>query len=164
MAPGKDGGTRPPSIVTVGKDWRIGIPQDICKAVPWFAGAGPLSAWLLLLRFGRYRLLSDQDVSSPSLEELRNRIAALASSPRQGPMVLGDDDEAMIPSRFFEVQLHWSTNNGWRLKLPAVTIHLWRLQQGNDHVVIQLSHEGYIEIWSMETLEAAFKVPLPDIL
>lgn len=153
-----------PSIKTVGSDGRVIIPEDLCKAVQWISGTQPITAWLLLGRFGRHRLLSLQDVASnPDLEELRNRISALESEPARGPLVFEDDEKATIASRFFEVDLRWSAAHGWRLTLPSVTINLWRIQKGNNHVAILLS-QGYIEIWSMDTLQAAFNIPLTDIL
>jgi hypothetical protein len=153
-----------PSVKTVGSDGRVIIPQDLCNAVKWISGTDPITAWLLLGRFGRHRLLSLHDVASNAdLEELRNRASTLESEPARGPLVFEDDEKATLASRFFEVHLKWSASSGWRLTLPSVTINLWRIQRGNNHVAFLLS-QGYIEIWSMDTLQAAFNVPLADIL
>jgi hypothetical protein len=153
-----------PSIKTVGSDGRVIIPQELCDAVQWISGTQPITAWLLLGRFGRHRLLSPEEVtSSPDLEELRTKISALESEPAPGPLVFEDDEKATVVSRLFEVDLHWSAAHGWRLTLPSVSINLWRIQKGNNHVAFLLS-QRYIEIWSMDTLQAAFNIPLTDIL
>jgi|SRR5579859_2998065 len=153
-----------PSIKSVGSDGRVVIPEELCKAVQWISGIQPIRAWLLLGRFGRHRLLSPEEVaSSPDLEELRTKISALESEPARGPLVFEDDEKATFGSRFFEVDLRWSVAHGWRLTLPSVTINLWRIERGNNHVAFLLS-QGYIEIWSLDTLQAAFNIPLTDIL
>lgn len=153
-----------PSIKSVGSDGRVIIPQDLCNAVQWIAGSQPIKAWLLLGRFGRHRLLSPQDVaSSPDIEELRSKISALESDRARSPLVFNDNENATIGSRLFEVDLRWSVAHGWRLTLPSITINLWRIERGNNNVAFLLS-QGYIEIWSMETLQAAFNVSLSDML
>jgi hypothetical protein len=152
-----------PSLKSVGSDGRVIIPQDLCNAVQWISGTQPITAWLLLGRFGRHRLLSPQDIASPDFEELRNKISALESEPASGPLVFEGDEKATVASRLFEVDLRWSAAHGWRLTLPSVTINLWRIEPGRNDVAFLLSH-GYIEIWSMETLRSAFNVPLTDIL
>lgn len=148
----------------MGSDGRVIIPQDLCDAVQWIAGSQPITAWLLLGRFGRHRLLSPEEVASSSdLEELRTKISALESEPARGPLVFEDDGKATVASRFFEVDLRWSAAHGWRLTLPKVTINLWRIERGNNYVAFLLS-QGYIEIWSIDTLQAAFNIPLTEIL
>src|SRR5271163_3365957 len=116
---------REPHAAKVGLDGRVNIPQDLAKTVQWLSGATSLTAWVLVQRFGRHRLISAQEVeSSPELGELRTEIASAQSQPARGPLSFEADQIAILPSRLFEVELHWSVKNGWRLTLPSITINL----------------------------------------
>lgn len=118
---------------------------------------------MLVQSFGRHRLISQQEVEgSPELSELRAEVASGQSEPARGPLSFEAVEKVVLPSRFFEVDLHWSEKNKWRLTLSSITIDLWRIQRGKGHVAILLSG-GYLEIWSMNTLEGAFNTDLADM-
>jgi hypothetical protein len=152
-----------PHTAKLSTDGRVNIPQDLAKTVQWLSGTKSLKAWVLVQSFGRHRLISQQEVeSSPELSELRTEIASALSQSTGGPLSFEAVEKVVLPSRFFEVELRWSEKNKWRLTLSSMTIDLWRIQRGKGHVAILLSG-GYLEIWSMDTLEGAFNTDLADM-
>ncbi len=152
-----------PHAAKVSTDGRVNIPQEVAKALQWLSGTKSLKAWVLVQSFGRHRLISQQEVESgPELRELRSEIVSARSQPTRGPLSFDAVEKVVLPSRFFEVELHWSEKNKWRLALSSITIDLWRIQRGKGHVAILLSG-GYLEIWSMDTLEGAFNTDLADM-
>ncbi len=78
------------------------------------------------------------------------------------PLDLGESALAVLAGRLKERDLI-HTLSGWKLTLPRSIIALWRISSESNDVAIVVS-DGYIEIWSIVELAAAYDVPLERLL
>jgi hypothetical protein len=152
-------------LMKVSKDGRVIIPQDASNSIEWLGEhkEKTIKGWVLIESFGRHRLYSEVEVETfPELAELREEVSKRGGQPKGRPLEFEEPENVVFSRRFHEVELHWSDKNGWRLVMPQVTINLWRIEKGEGHVGIVVN-KGYIEIWSMETVQAAFSVPIEEM-
>lgn len=150
-----------PSIRSVDRSGRVVLPADLCSAIGWISGEGPVGCWLLVQTHRRLRLLSRQDVEADSLSRHLREMVAVTEN-KVPPLDLGESALAVLAGQLKERDLI-HTSSGWKLTLPRSIIALWRISSESNDVAIVVS-DGYIEIWSIVELAAAYDVPLERLL
>lgn len=140
---------------------RITIPRQYCEKVLWICGEQVLSVWLLVIFPGRFRLLSDTEVSQHKpLSEIRSLIVDGSTRDSSGSIIECDTSQrAARIGRLIPTTLA-PPPPSWRLIIPkAVTAH----SKGDQRFVLLIS-QGYLEIWLPHTYEAALAYPLDEVL
>jgi hypothetical protein len=113
---------------------------------------------------GRYRLLSVGDVeANPNLKALRAKLSEQSNeTTKNDPLEFEDETSATLPLRLASVQLS-PPRPGWRLTLPRAITTVMGVLPGEDEVALLISN-GHIEIWTIEKLKSALRIPLADIV
>lgn len=136
---------------------RIGIPSGFREGA-LEPQTKPVTVSLWMVKSGRYRLLIGEHAEHPDIQALRTRI-----SEREGAAAateFDDDGSTVIGVRLVDAEL--SPGKEWRLSLPDIIMDALRIRKERQAVVVL---DGkFIEIWGVETFEAALKVPTSDLL
>jgi hypothetical protein len=139
------------------------LPEGIAKHLAWLKGDQTIDAWLLLIKPGRYRLLSAGDVGkSDSLHELAERINNPENDDAsREPFEAESDEVAALVLRLIPTHLS-PKGPGWRLTLPRNSPLLGNLDDGVR--VTLLFSEGYLELWMADFRDKALSIPLDKLL
>jgi hypothetical protein len=137
---------------------RIAIPARYSKRILWLSDSKPLNVWLLMLQPGRFRLLSDGEVTA------NEEINAIKSLIVDGPEISGisatvfdSPERAVLIGRLIPTTLSQSLSSGWRLSIP-------RRVAPRDQTLVLLFSQGRLEIWLLEPYHAALAHPLSSLL
>ena len=151
------------SILAVGKDLRVKLPQSMLQRTDWIAGEEPVNGWLLVGGPGRCRLLSAAEVDhDPSYQALRARIAAELAAPNANALEFHDEVSVALALRLVPVRIA-PPKPGWRLTLPGPIAAIMQIRPGESDIAA-LFLQGHIELWTIETLRSAMAVPLTEII
>ncbi len=152
-----------PEAVVISEDRRIHLPAHFVSRISWLKGEEPVEAWLVVVGVGRYRLLSlDQVNASPLLKQLRMRIEIAAPpEPETGPINVESPQMAALAARLFPATLSHG-EVGWRITLPKDLPPAGAIKYGSNLVL--LFSQGYLELWTVETLSRSLETPLDQLL
>jgi hypothetical protein len=149
-----------PELAKIGSDGRITLPQAYCDKLPWVRGEQALIVWLLMLLPGRFRLLSDAAVlNEPKLAAVR---AAIVNGPTEAevPAIVFDPNEqASLVGRLIPTTLS-PPRPSWRLVIPKPIIP----SETQHRTSVILFSLGFVEIWFLETYNAALARPLDLVI
>jgi TIR domain-containing protein len=139
---------------------RLFIPKVFSDRIGWLYGNEPKDGWLLLLRSGRFRLLSDEQVKSNHfLASIREWI--LGGKPFDSVSISADADEfAVLPLQLLPVRIVLG-HSGWRVTIPRVLSILVEEKDAKDVVIILAG--GFIEFWFKEALRNAMAGSQPPV-
>ena len=152
-----------PSILKVGRDLRIRLPQPILQRVDWITGEGPVNGWLLLGSPGRCRLLPATEVENdPNIKSLVARTTAELSSAGTNTLEFHDEVSVALALRLMPVEIAYA-DTGWRIPLPRHIAAIMQIRPGESDLAA-LFFRGHIELWTIETLRSAVTPPLTEIL
>jgi len=150
------------SIVAVGKDLRIKLPESLLRQVNWIVGKQPVNGYLLVGSLGRCRLLPTTEVDNdPNLQALRTRIAAELSTASSA-LEFRDEAAVALPLRLVQVRIT-PPPPGWRLALSGPIAAIMQIRPGESEIAT-LFVQGYIELWTIEMLRSSVSTPLADII
>src|ERR1039457_5834994 len=148
-----------PEYAHSGKDRRITLPQHYRSRIAWLEGEAPISAWLLLIQPGRFRLLSDSDI------ENYERLAAVRSLIIDGPNPVAvrasefeSNARAARIGRLIPITIEKGATR--RLVLPREVV------QGDQDrwAFVLLFSLGFLEIWVLDAFTAASSCPLDSAI
>jgi hypothetical protein len=140
---------------------RIPISKDISNRLTWLPSTGSISAWLLVLSEGQFRLLSDEQVQAhEQLRELRAYIVDGALVEEPDPSFTEEPTRAVLPARLLPTEVE--LKKGWRISIPkALNIFLPAGVDTKDFTIV-LSPGPYLDVWCTETFRRSSLVPLPE--
>ena len=111
---------------------------------------------------GRYRLISAEEFEAvPELVSLRTGNVATEADTFPDPLDFEDSEVAAMPTRFLQTDLK-PFQQTWRVALPRIAIEM--ITNETNKTVALLFSGGHLEVWSLESLKAAFSRPLKNIL
>jgi hypothetical protein len=142
---------------------RIRLPGRFAQRLKWVQGGEPIEAWLLMIRPGRYRLLSREQVdSSVRLKALAEQIYNPPEpDPETEPFEAESSASAALSARLLPARLS-PRGPGWRLTIPKNALGLVRYETVDiDNTLFLLFSDGYLEVWSPEAVADAAAAP-PD--
>jgi hypothetical protein len=142
---------------------RIPIPISFCEAVALAPSTEPIEVLLWMVTAGRYRLIAGNHVDHPGIKGLLTRILE-RDGPKE-PTDFEDDASTVLNVRLVEAKLSFvvrpsSSGKEWRLSLPDILVDVLKIRKEGQAVVVLDGQ--FIEIWSVQTFEAALKVPASD--
>jgi hypothetical protein len=150
-------------VLAVEESYRIRLPQPLCQEVVWIMGK-QISAWLLLCRSDRCRLLSASEVENdPDLKLLRARVTEKRAEGDAGPFEFQDAASVVLRLRLLQIQLNRHETSGWRFTLPRPIAAIMQLRP-SESSLIALIVQDHIELWTVEAMRSAVDIPLADIL
>ncbi len=139
---------------------RIVVPKDISDRASWMRGTQALSAWILLVEPGRFRLLSDDEVESdPQLEPIRSLLSQGAAAVVNEPTRSEKLHLAAKVVRLAPVSIAHS-KSGWRVPFPRAFDKFAPFDCDRKAFSILFSLEGYLELWYTDVLRKAVSLPL----
>ncbi|HLM80240.1 MAG TPA: hypothetical protein VK302_06365 [Terriglobales bacterium] len=151
------------SILAVGEDLRVKLPQSMLQRTDWIAGEEPVNGWLLVGGPGRCRLLSAAEVDNdPSYQALLARIAAELSAPNANALEFHDEVSVALAVRLVPVRIA-PPKPGWRLTLPGPIAAIMQIRPGESDIAALFIHD-HIELWTIETLRSSVTPPLTEII
>jgi hypothetical protein len=139
---------------------RVRLPPRFAKQAG-LAGTKPIDCFLLVVKAGRYRLLTRGAVAAtPVLAEILN--PPEEPDAEKGALDGTDSNsDAAAPARLIPCAAS-PRGPGWRIQVPKEAIYL---APGADHSrVFLLVVEGFVELWFQETLQEAVSEPLSELL
>jgi len=133
---------------------RILLPKYLSDRVPWLTKAKEqFFAWLYLLSSGRFRLLSDEEVSrDPTLEPVRALILESGAPPQTKPTEADEPTSDSVAVRLARVSLSLPST-GWRLTIPRTFEVFVPPECDTKAFSVLFSLEGYLEIWYTYVLQ-----------
>ncbi len=110
---------------------RLPLPKHLTDHIDWLVGKGDKDAWLLAIGEGRFRLLSDQQVSeNVHLDGLRSLVqTGKPEDPNESTEVFSSE-ESSLPVRLLQVSLKPHAS-GWRMSM-AKDIDMFLLANYNS--------------------------------
>ncbi|SRR5258708_3913250 len=149
-----------PEFVPISAEARITIPQPYCEKILWIRGDQIMRVWLLGLVPGRFRLLSDLEVEqSQKLRELRAAIIDGPSDTAPDPTAFESNELAALVGRLIPTTLS-PPRPSWRLLVPKQILP----QDKSKKTIVLLFSLGYLEVWNLETYNAALAQPLDSVI
>jgi hypothetical protein len=140
------------TIASIDRSGKINLPRHAAERLEWRRVDSSIECWLWAIQLGRYRLLCEEDVKrsdvlSPALE----RITSLEVPDQlQDPAEPESSALAAVSARLAPASLSFNKVSGWRLAVPKHA-YLMSTMVAHGHVAVLFS-EGYLEIWTTETL------------
>ena len=156
-----------PAHVNADEDRRIPLPIQLSDHIDWLKGTEPIDAWLLVVAFGRYRLLKDEQVQDhPLLAPLR--LLILEGKPieisEQGQSQ--EQSRTAMVARLAPATISPPTKKGprWRIQFPK-TFDVFAPPDCDKRAFsILLTPEGHWEIWHTSVLQKAATIPFQELL
>jgi hypothetical protein len=141
---------------------RLPLPKALTDRIDWLAHEDVDTAgWLLLVGEGRFRMLSDEEVTShPHLDSLRALIQQGRGEDEKNPVKVFPHEESALPARLLRVSFRTHTT-GWRMSWPDGVRLLFPIESGAQDLTVLFTAEGFWEIWDTRILRRALAVPIP---
>lgn len=147
-----------PEVVRADSGWRITIPQLYCEEIDWIRGEQVLPVWLLTLSPGRFRIISEEQVTqNENLNQIRSLIVGGLRPPRAETTESEPNPVAARIGRLIPTTLT-PPKPSWRLLVPKSVDPLGQRRR----TFVLLFSLGYPELWLPETYEAALARPLEE--
>lgn len=148
-----------PQIVSAKGGLRFSLPQAYCQKLPWIRGEQKIRVWLLQLAPGRYRILPDVELEkNEALREIRSRILDGPGEPDADPASFEAGNIAALVGRLIVTTLS-APPPSWRLMIPK------QLSPDDDTTkFVLLFSIGYLEMWHIDTYNAALAAPLNGLI
>jgi hypothetical protein len=149
-----------PELANASSDRRISIPESYRKKIAWMNGGEPLRAWLLTLMPGRFRLLSDLEVTKdPRLAEIRTLIidGPIETTVQATEFLLAG--RAAIIGRLVPISITAPTTS-CRLVIPNEVLP----ESRERWTFVLMFSLGYLEIWILDVYNAALSVSLDSVI
>lgn len=139
---------------------RFSLPQAYCEKLEWVRGADNIRVWLLQLLPGRYCILSESDIAkSEALEEITSRILNGPGPPEPDPAKFLPNEVVALIGRLIPTTLS-GPRPSWRFTVPRQLF-----PEGTKIVkYVLLFSLGYLEIWHIDTYDAARQCPLDSLI
>jgi len=149
-----------PAHVTADEYDRVTVPPHLSRCIPWMQGTATLSAWVLLIAAGRYRLLSDEEVERhPQLEPLRSLVLEGKPAVATEPTSANSSAEASKAARLIPTKIA-PFKAGWRISFPDA-FRVFRPRDCDPRAFsILISFQGYLELWYTDALRQQVFLPL----
>lgn len=147
-------------VASVDRSGKINLPRNAAERLAWRREDSSIECWLYVVQLGRYRLLSEEDVRrsevlAPALERITS--VEVPDKP-QDPAEAESSASASVSGRLAPASLSFNKISGWRL---AVSKHAYLMSTVLAHArVAVLFSEGYLEIWTTDTLNRELENPL----
>jgi hypothetical protein len=149
-----------PAHATADASNRILVPKNFSDRVSWMQGTQTLEGWILLIEPGRFRLLSDEEVTrDPQLEPIRSLALEGKSAVGNEPTRAEELKLAAMVARLVPISIAHSAL-GWRVAFPKVFNKFAPSECNRKAFSILFSLEGYLEIWYTDVLRRAVSLPL----
>ena len=147
-----------PSIIPVGSDRRVAIPQGFYNRLHGVDRDAPSLLWLLLLRPGRFRILANADVEKdPRLSNIRSELINGPGEIESSCTEFEENDRAALVGRLTPTQLA-GPKPAWRLVVPKA------LMPDDVKTIVLLYSSGYLELWFHAVYLEALSRPLDAVL
>lgn len=139
-------------VASVDRSGKINLPRHTAETLAWRREDSSIQCWLCVIQLGRYRLLSEEDVKrseilAPALERITS---AEAPDQLQDPADPESSASAAVSARLAPASLSFNKVSGWRLAVSKHT-YLMSTMVAHGRVIVLIS-EGYLEIWTPDTL------------
>jgi hypothetical protein len=147
-------------VASVDKTGKVNLPRRAAERLAWRREGPPVACWLSVIQAGRYRLLSEEDVKrSEALSQALERITgSQVPDQLQDPAEAESSASAALSARLVPASLSFNNVSGWRL---AVSKHAYPMTTIAAHGrVVVLFSEGYLEIWTSDTLDRGLEEAL----
>jgi len=106
---------------------------------------------------GRYRLLAGEDAQHDDVETLR----VLISDQDGSASPTASDSNALTVMQARLIDTHLGGGKERRLSLPPVILDIMKIKMHTEAVMVLDGR--FVEIWSVETFESAFKVRTSEL-
>ncbi len=148
-----------PEFMDIEAGRRITIPRQYCEKIPGAFGKDTIPMWLLMLVPGRFRLLSDSAVEQdPRLREVRSSIVDGPVETDVPATAFEPNERAAIIGRLIPTTL--APGKSCRLTLPKQIVPDIKDRQ----TFVVMFALGYLEIWLLDTYNAALAPPLDSVI
>jgi hypothetical protein len=138
--------------------YHLPFPKEVSDRISWLAGDDEVTAWLLLLECGRFRILSDEEVKNDLLLE-PIRALVLGGQPRPTRSVTEGENSAIqsLVARLLPIRIDRRRRIAFPRELDAFVPPDCELTAFS----FLLSLEGFWELWYTDVLRSTVNAPSP---